>query len=110
MAENGEIKSTNRTAGALDKKDVPPRDDRLSQAPGFLVAAQGPWSVEAVVAAIPGEPPETNSSSPIPFFHMLERLKTMKREGWRRFGIKQYAPHFLSQALANKVESIAANQ
>ncbi|WEW59604.1 hypothetical protein PRK78_005078 [Emydomyces testavorans] len=33
-------------------------------------------------------PPVENSSSPIPFFHLLERLKTTKREGWRRFGIK----------------------
>lgn len=32
-------------------------------------------------------PVPTNPSSPIPFFHLLERLKTTKREGWRRFGI-----------------------
>ncbi|KAI9692892.1 MAG: hypothetical protein M1822_004886 [Bathelium mastoideum] len=32
-------------------------------------------------------PPEINPSSPIPFFHILERLKTNKREGWRRFGL-----------------------
>lgn len=32
-------------------------------------------------------PPEENSSSPLPFFHLIERLKTTKREGWRRFGI-----------------------
>lgn len=30
---------------------------------------------------------QTDSSSPVPFFHALERLKTTKREGWRRFGI-----------------------
>ena len=29
----------------------------------------------------------SSSPSPIPFFHLLERLKTTKREGWRRFGI-----------------------
>ncbi|KAJ5051934.1 uncharacterized protein L3040_001697 [Drepanopeziza brunnea f. sp. 'multigermtubi'] len=45
------------------------------------------WSVEAVVASIPGGAPPTHSTSPIPFFHILERLKTTKREGWRRFGI-----------------------
>ncbi|TVY55091.1 HD domain-containing protein [Lachnellula cervina] len=45
---------------------------------------QTPWSVEQVVAALPRGPPQTNSSSPVPFFHMLERLKTTKREGWRR--------------------------
>lgn len=32
-------------------------------------------------------PPEEDSTSPIPFFHLIERLKTTKREGWRRFGI-----------------------
>ncbi|KAK0123517.1 hypothetical protein ONS96_010499 [Cadophora gregata f. sp. sojae] len=48
---------------------------------------QSSWSVEAVVATIPGGPPQADSSSPVPFFHMLERLKTTKREGWRRFGI-----------------------
>ncbi|CZR58362.1 related to HD family hydrolase [Phialocephala subalpina] len=56
----------------------------------FLTAgsAKAPWSVEAVVAGIPGGAPEPDSESPVPFFHMLERLKTTKREGWRRFGIK----------------------
>lgn len=39
------------------------------------------------MAAIPGGPPPSNTESPVPFFHMLERLKTTKREGWRRFGI-----------------------
>ena len=27
------------------------------------------------------------SSSPVPFLHLIERLKTTKREGWRRFSI-----------------------
>jgi len=31
--------------------------------------------------------PKVDSESPIPFFHILERLKTTPREGWRRFGI-----------------------
>lgn len=31
--------------------------------------------------------PEAHTASPLPFFHLLERLKTTKREGWRRFGI-----------------------
>jgi hypothetical protein len=53
-------------------------------------AAQGRWTVEAVVAALPGGAPKADSESPVPFFHMLERLKTTKREGWRRFGIRQY--------------------
>jgi putative hydrolase of HD superfamily len=28
-----------------------------------------------------------NTDSPVPFFHLLERLKTTKRAGWLRFGI-----------------------
>jgi putative hydrolase of HD superfamily len=28
-----------------------------------------------------------STDSPVPFFHLLERLKTTKRAGWRRFGI-----------------------
>jgi putative hydrolases of HD superfamily len=45
-----------------------------------------PWSVQAVLAELPNAPQE-GSSSPIPYFHYLERLKVEKREGWRRFGI-----------------------
>ncbi|PQE21395.1 HD family hydrolase protein [Rutstroemia sp. NJR-2017a BBW] len=44
------------------------------------------WLVEEVVAGLPAVP-KTDTQSPVPFFHMLERLKTTKREGWRRFGI-----------------------
>ncbi|KAF4626710.1 hypothetical protein G7Y89_g11447 [Cudoniella acicularis] len=35
-------------------------------------------------AKLPGDTPVSGSSSPAPFFYMLERLKTTKREGWRR--------------------------
>jgi len=31
--------------------------------------------------------PQVGSESPVPFFHILERLKTTPREGWRRLGI-----------------------
>ena len=31
--------------------------------------------------------PEANQTSPLPFLHLIERLKTNKREGWRRFGL-----------------------
>ncbi|KAM0718670.1 hypothetical protein Q7P37_005741 [Cladosporium fusiforme] len=44
------------------------------------------WTPETVLSTLPHRP-ETQSTSPIPFFHMLERLKTTKREGWRRFGL-----------------------
>ncbi|KAJ5352899.1 hypothetical protein N7541_003715 [Penicillium brevicompactum] len=44
------------------------------------------WTPESVLATLP-HPPKENSTSPVPFFHLIERLKTTKREGWRRFGI-----------------------
>jgi putative hydrolase of HD superfamily len=94
MAENGETKHANGTAGT-SHSDLPCNvADKSSAAPDILTA-NAPWSVDAVVAKIPGGAPETDSSSPVPFFHMLERLKTTKREGWRRFGIKQYSSSLL---------------
>ncbi|KAH8586434.1 HD domain-containing protein [Bisporella sp. PMI_857] len=45
------------------------------------------WDVQIEAAKLLGGAPELNSESPIPFFHILHRLKTTKREGWRRFGI-----------------------
>ncbi|KAI9828489.1 MAG: hypothetical protein M1826_006026 [Phylliscum demangeonii] len=47
-----------------------------------------PWSVESVISSLPPPHPQTGTPSPVPFFHLLERLKTTKREGWRRFGIR----------------------
>ncbi|PSR82127.1 HD domain-containing protein [Coniella lustricola] len=47
----------------------------------------GDWTVAKVLATISTDPPVEGSSSPVPYFHLLERLKTTKREGWRRFGI-----------------------
>jgi len=61
-------------------------------------SADNSWDVEIEAAKIPGGAPDVGSESPIPFFHMLERLKTTKREGWRRFGITQFA--FLSAHLS----------
>ncbi|KAB8292504.1 hypothetical protein EYC80_008215 [Monilinia laxa] len=52
--------------------------------------AQQSWSVEKVIATEFPIIPKENTESPVPFFHMLERLKTTKREGWRRFGISRY--------------------
>lgn len=40
-----------------------------------------------VLSTLPTPMPKSHSASPVPFFHMLERLKLTKREGWRRFGI-----------------------
>ncbi|KAL4777527.1 hypothetical protein BDW60DRAFT_173230 [Aspergillus nidulans var. acristatus] len=47
---------------------------------------QSLWTPQSVLSTLP-HPPEENSTSPVPFFHLLERLKTTKREGWRRFNI-----------------------
>jgi putative hydrolase of HD superfamily len=60
------------------------------------------WDVEEVAASISGGPPTSGSESPVPFFHMLERLKTTKREGWRRFGIdrgESIADHMYRMAM-----------
>lgn len=46
------------------------------------------FSKDGTVLSTLEHAPEENSSSPVPFFHLLERLKTTKREGWRRFGIQ----------------------
>lgn len=49
---------------------------------------QGVWDVKQVVSEIPKHcRPSSGSALPVQFFHLLERLKTTKREGWRRFGI-----------------------
>jgi len=61
------------------------RDDRIST--DGVGVGEKQWTVEGVVATLPGGSPQIDSTSPIPFFHILERLKTTKREGWRRFGI-----------------------
>ncbi|KAK4243270.1 HD domain-containing protein [Corynascus novoguineensis] len=47
----------------------------------------GPWTVDKVLQTIPTGKPAEDTSSPLGYFHILERLKTTKREGWRRFGI-----------------------
>jgi putative hydrolases of HD superfamily len=46
-----------------------------------------PWQVRKVLNKMSYTPPE-NTSSPISFFHYLERLKIEKREGWRRFDVQ----------------------
>uniref|UniRef100_A0ACC1QSR6 Uncharacterized protein n=1 Tax=Lecanicillium saksenae TaxID=468837 RepID=A0ACC1QSR6_9HYPO len=54
-----------------------------------MIKVDEPWTVEKVVKELPGDAPAEGSSSPLAFFHILERLKTTKREGWRRFGIER---------------------
>ncbi|KAJ4289445.1 hypothetical protein N0V88_006925 [Collariella sp. IMI 366227] len=66
----------------------------------------GKWTVEKLLDTIPTGKPAEGTSSPVGYFHLLERLKTTKREGWRRFGIDRYAilsPSPLSPSPANPV-------
>lgn len=68
----------------------------------FTPKITGDWTVAKVLATITTGTPTENSSSPIPYFHMLERLKTTKREGWRRFGIargESIADHMYRMAM-----------
>ncbi|KAF4123054.1 putative hydrolases of HD superfamily [Geosmithia morbida] len=61
---------------------------RLGYTPTIKV--EGEWTVEKVLERMGQTPPTAEgSSTPLPFFHMLERLKTTKREGWRRFDINR---------------------
>ncbi|KAK4935360.1 hypothetical protein LTR10_023564 [Elasticomyces elasticus] len=53
-----------------------------------LLPKPNPWTVRAVLKDLPN-PPVENTSSPVSFFHYVERLKVEKREGWRRFGISK---------------------
>ncbi|SPN98395.1 related to HD family hydrolase [Cephalotrichum gorgonifer] len=51
---------------------------------------EGEWTVDKVLSAGSDGPELTaGTESPVPFFHLLERLKTTKREGWRRFGVER---------------------
>lgn len=50
---------------------------------------EGEWTPVKVLDSIATGKPEEGSESPLPYFHLLERLKTTKREGWRRFGIER---------------------
>lgn len=45
------------------------------------------WSLNTVLKSI-NLPETSTSSSPLSFLHVIERLKTTPREGWRRFDIK----------------------
>ncbi|KAF2098747.1 HD domain-containing protein [Rhizodiscina lignyota] len=69
--------------------DATQTNDPPSASSGILTredAEKVHWTPETVLSTLPHRP-QTNSTSPIQFFHTLERLKTNKREGWRRFGI-----------------------
>ena len=57
----------------------------------FTPKIPGEWTVDKVLSTIPTGRPVEQSASPLPYFHLLERLKTTKREGWRRFDIMRCA-------------------
>lgn len=68
----------------------------------FTPKVTGPWTPSKVLATIPTGAPLEGTTSPVPYFHLLERLKTTKREGWRRFGIargESIADHMYRMAL-----------
>ncbi|OAA66485.1 HD domain protein [Niveomyces insectorum RCEF 264] len=71
--------------------EPPPKKTPSGAELGFVPTPRvaGEWTVHKAAAAIPTGLPEEDSSSPLPYFHLLELLKTTKREGWRRFGISQ---------------------
>ncbi|KAI9040323.1 HD domain-containing protein [Aspergillus affinis] len=46
------------------------------------------WTPQTVLNTLPHPPPtSTSPPTPIPFFHLLERLKTTPRSGWLQVGI-----------------------
>ena len=57
--------------------------------PNVKADVKGDWTVEKALAAMAEDPPAEGTSSPVPYFHFLERLKTTKRAGWRRFHLMQ---------------------
>jgi putative hydrolase of HD superfamily len=67
----------------VNSRDVP--DPGIVKTPDV----SEPWSVDKVLATISPAPPAEGTDSPVPYFHILERLKTNKREGWRRFNIER---------------------
>lgn len=66
---------------------------------------EDPWTVEKAAGRVEDDDttaPSPNPTSPLAYFHLLERLKTTKREGWRRFGIahgESIADHMYRMAL-----------
>ncbi|EGO59327.1 hypothetical protein NEUTE1DRAFT_79310 [Neurospora tetrasperma FGSC 2508] len=50
---------------------------------------EGTWTVDKAVETISTGKYAEGSDSPIGYFHLLERLKTTKREGWTRFAINR---------------------
>ncbi|PVH94534.1 hypothetical protein DM02DRAFT_721242 [Periconia macrospinosa] len=77
-ANGGTADEATQTNGIQD-----PEASKLSKED---IKQNGRWTVESVLSEITPRYAE-NTDSPVPFFHLLERLKTTKRAGWCRFGI-----------------------
>ncbi|KAK4144580.1 HD domain-containing protein [Dichotomopilus funicola] len=74
------------SAEPIQNADVP-QDVGIVPNPNPTIT--GPWAVDKVLETIPTGKPAEGTSSPVSYFHILERLKTTKREGWRRFDINR---------------------
>jgi putative hydrolase of HD superfamily len=63
----------------------------LSVCDTFLTPSHSAISLTNTLAVLKEESLDyaENTDSPVPFFHLLERLKTTKRAGWVRFGISE---------------------
>ncbi|EPS39042.1 hypothetical protein H072_7181 [Dactylellina haptotyla CBS 200.50] len=58
----------------------------MTLTPGPAVDGKDAWSVSKALNPLP-TPPAGPGTSPIAFLHVIERLKTNAREGWKRHGI-----------------------
>ena len=76
-------------AGTVNGAQKPAQSPELGVGAVPIPKVSDPWTVDKVLAASSSTRPAEGSSSPIPYFHLLERLKTTKREGWRRFDIQR---------------------
>ncbi|KAK6429408.1 hypothetical protein LTR95_014445 [Oleoguttula sp. CCFEE 5521] len=69
--------------------------------PSSTTATSPQWSPQTILSTL-RHPPKPHPSSPLPFLHLLQRLKTTPREGWRRFGLnsgESIADHMYRMAI-----------
>ncbi|GJC88761.1 hypothetical protein ColLi_11599 [Colletotrichum liriopes] len=58
---------------------------------GFVIIpkVEGQWTVKKALEASPRAATSADPNSPLLYFHLIKRLKTTKRKGWRHFNIKR---------------------
>ncbi|KAK5111682.1 hypothetical protein LTR62_004788 [Meristemomyces frigidus] len=66
---------------------APTAEETLSTNAAFSNLPDGEWTPETVLSTLPPHSRPQPNTSPLPFMHLLSRLKTTPREGWRRFNI-----------------------